>query len=236
MKKLFAVHGDKGGVGKTEVAKRTAAALLAQNPALTVIDGDSKNPGLHHAFRKHHGAVHCVNVMTSPGLEELFEILEAAPGDVILDLPARGSDVTGKLNGDGADEDAFPLEALLRNTGTELVILFVIDPTKAPLIALSDELDVLPNARWVVVRNHREERLFDAFDQSKIKQKLIKNGAAILDLVRLDPTVNDLLEADGGNLLSSQASENLSFIQKYRAEAALNRWTEQLKTAGLIDG
>jgi len=51
VKTIFFIHGDKGGVGKTEAAKRVAAVMLQAGKPLTLIDGDNKNPGLHLASK-----------------------------------------------------------------------------------------------------------------------------------------------------------------------------------------
>lgn len=236
MKRLVVIHGDKGGIGKTETARRTVAALLSLDPEITIVDGDSKNPGLHSAFKKHHQNCRCVNVMTPDGLSELFSIVEAARGDVILDLPARGSDTTQMMSGDGTDERSFPLDEILKELNVELNILFVIDQTKAPLLALRDEIEVLPDANWIVVRNHRETRPFTLFEHSEIKKLLDEKSIPIIDLARLDPDVNDILEAKMENLIVGQNSKHLSMIQKMRAKATLRVWTEQLLKAGLIRG
>ncbi|MFV1877768.1 AAA family ATPase [Nioella sp.] len=236
MKRIFFIHGDKGGVGKTEVAKRMAAVMLQAGRAVTLVDGDNKNPGLHAAFEKSELDVQCINVMTPAGRDTLFDVIAESPGDVLIDLPARGSDVTERLNRDGASEDGFSLELLLREIDAELRILFVIDQTRPPLAALRDELKALPaTTSWIIVRNWREERDFDLFDKSKTKADLDARGAPIIDLVRLDPRANDILENEGLNLISAQTSDKLSMLQKMRVKAAIRSWSEQMKIAGLIE-
>lgn len=235
MKQIFFVHGDKGGVGKTEVAKRMAAVMLQAGRTVTLVDGDNKNPGLHAAFEHSGLDVQRINVMTVAGRDALFDVIAEAAGDVLIDLPARGSDVTQRLNRDGASEDGFSLELLLREIDAELRILFVIDQTRPPLAALRDELKALPaTTSWIIVRNWREERDFDLFDKSKTKADLDARGAPIIDLVRLDPRVNDILENEGLNLISAQTSDTLSMLQKMRVKAAVRSWSEQMKIAGLI--
>ncbi|MFV1876154.1 hypothetical protein [Nioella sp.] len=236
MKQIFFVHGDKGGVGKTEVAKRMAAVMLQAGRTVTLVDGDNKNPGLHAAFEHSGLDVQRINVMTAAGRDALFDVIAEAAGDVLIDLPARGSDVTERLNRDGASEDGFSLELLLREIDAELRILFVIDQTRPPLAALRDELKALPaTTSWIIVRNWREERDFDLFDKSKTKADLDARGAPIIDLVRLDPRVNDILENEGLNLISAQTSDTLSMLQKMRVKAAVRSWSEQMKIAGLIE-
>ncbi|MRU17085.1 hypothetical protein FDP25_16715 [Roseovarius sp. A21] len=236
MKRIFFIHGDKGGVGKTEVAKRMAAVMLQAKEPVTLIDGDNKNPGLHAAFQNGELDVHCINVMTPAGRDALFDIIAESPGDVLIDLPARGSDVTERLTEDGASEDGFSLELLLSEIEAELTIIFVIDQTRSPLVALKDELAALPDAtRWIIVRNWREDRDFTLFDTTKVKADLEARGAAVIDMVRLDPRVNDSLENAGLNLITAQTSDKLSMLQKMRVKAAVRSWSEQMKIAGLLE-
>ena len=236
MKHIFFIHGDKGGVGKTEVAKRMAAVMLQAKEPVTLIDGDNKNPGLHAAFQNGELDVHCINVMTPAGRDALFDIIAESPGDVLIDLPARGSDVTERLTEDGASEDGFSLELLLAEIEAELTIIFVIDQTRSPLVALKDELAALPDAtRWIIVRNWREDRDFTLFDTTKVKADLEARGAAVIDMVRLDPRVNDSLENAGLNLITAQTSDKLSMLQKMRVKAAVRSWSEQMKIAGLLE-
>ena len=236
MKRIFFIHGDKGGVGKTEVAKRMAAVMLQNGQPVTLVDGDDKNAGLHAAF-KHSGlGVQRIKVMTPTGRDALFDIIAESPGDVLIDLPARGSDVTERLTEDGASEDGFSLELLLAEIEAELTIVFVIDQTRSPLVALKDELAALPDAtRWIIVRNWREDRDFTLFDTTKVKADLEARGAAVIDMVRLDPRVNDILENASLNLITAQTSDKLSMLQKMRVKSAVRSWSEQMKIAGLLE-
>lgn len=234
MKRIFLIHGDKGGVGKTEAAKRIAAVMMQAKHPITLIDGDNKNPGLHAAFKLGDGDVRCINVMKPAGLDALFEVIAESPGDVLIDLPARGSDVTARLAAGGASEDGFDLSLLIEEIRAEIYIIFVIDQTRAPVVALKDELAALPSAKWIIVKNHREDREFDLFDKSKIKADLEGRGAPVIDMIRLDPRVNDILENKSLNLLSALESDDLSMLQKIRIKAALRSWSDQMRKAGLL--
>lgn len=236
MKRIFMIHGDKGGVGKTEVAKRFAAVMLQAEKPVTLIDGDNKNPGLHAAFKSSDSDVRCINVMAPSGLDQLFEVIAESPGDVLIDLPARGSDVTARLASGGASEDGFDLAMLTKELGAEIYIVFVIDQSRPPLVALRDELTALPaTAKWVIVKNHREDRPFDLFDGSKVRKDLDGRGAPIIDMIRLDPKVSDAMENKGLNLLTAQTSDDLSMLQKIRAKSALRSWSDEMRKAGLIE-
>jgi hypothetical protein len=118
----------------------------------------------------------------------------------------------------------------------ELTLVFVIDQTRSPLVALREELAALPDTtRWIIVRNHREDRDFRLFETTQVKADLEARGAAIIDMIRLDPRVNDILENGSLNLITAQTSDKLSMLQKMRIKAAVRSWSEQMKIAGLIE-
>ncbi len=235
MKRVIFIHGDKGGIGKTEAAKRTAAALIESGVAL--VDGDAKNPGLYNSFNSEDILVRRYNVLKVEGLEELFETIATTEGDVLVDLPAGASAATEKMIDGGTAEGTIDLGMLLSEVQAQPVVMFVIDQNREPIQALRDELDVFPeNTKWIVIRNHFHERPFDLFNESKTKAKVEDRGGIIIDMARLDPAVTELMAAEKSNLIRIQDSSKASFIQKFRARTALREWRSELVKAGLLDG
>jgi len=70
--------------------------------------------------------------------------------------------------------------------------------------------------------------------RDRVKADLEARGAAIIDMIRLDPRVNDILENGSLNLISAQTSDTLSMLQKIRVKAAVRSWSEQMQKAGLV--
>jgi hypothetical protein len=237
MKRIIFSHGDKGGVGKTQVATRTAAAFAAQNKSLRLVDGDAKNPGLYQAWNSDEHPVHRCNVLRTEGIEDLFEIIASAEGDVLIDMPAGGSAATERFTGGGSEEGSIDLGMLLSEVDARAIVLFALDQNREPIAALRDELQVFPSKRtdWIVIRNHYEDRPFTDFDGSKTRDAVLERGGKIIDMARLDPAVTSLMSREGLNLISIQDSDKASMINKIRAKAALAGWIGQLKLAGVLD-
>ena len=238
MKRIIFAHGDKGGIGKTQVATRTAGAFAAIGKDLQLVDGDAKNPGLHQLWNSTAHPVHRCNVLKTEGIEDLFEIIASAKSDVLIDMPAGGSAATERFTGGGAEEGSIELDILLGAIDARTVVLFALDQNREPIAALRDELRVFPADRtdWIVVRNRYEDRAFTDFDDSRTRKAVIKRGGKIIDLARLDPAVTSLMSREGLNLITIQDSDKASMINKIRAKAALAGWIEQLKRAGVLDG
>lgn len=228
------MHGDKGGIGKSQAAHRTAAALLSAEIPIDLVDGDAKNPGLHAAFSGRQ-TVHRIDVMRPKGRDELFELIASSQHDVLVDLPAGASTATARMTSNGTQEGEIDLSALLHAVDAQLIVMFVLDQNIEPIAALRDELSILPaDAKWVLVRNHFQDRPFTDLEASKTFSRVTEAGGAVIDMVRLDPSVTVHMMRSHTNLIDIQSDPNASLIQRIRAQGALQDWMKQLSIAGVI--
>lgn len=233
MKRIIFVHGDKGGVGKTQCATRTAAAFEAAGQPLELIDGDAKNPGVDVLFGD---KARCMDLRKTVGMETLFEAIANASGDVLIDMPAGGSDATAKMKMDGSAEGTIDLSLLLQEIDARAVVLFVIDHNIEPIYALKAELKSFPPEQtdWIVVRNHFQDRPFNHFENSDTRKHLLESGGKIIDMTRLDPTVVEAMRTLKCNLSSFSTHPEASAIQKMRAKTAMRLWSSELQKVGLL--
>ena len=236
MKRIFFIHGDKGGVGKTQAATRTAAAFLASGVNVTLVDGDARNPGLYTLFDERPNPVHRCNVLKTEGLEDLFELIASAPGDILVDLPAGGSAATERMSSAGTSEGMIDLGLLAREVGAKIVVMFVMDQNRESIAALRDEMGAFPPeiTEWVIVRNLYEDRPFRDLETSKTYQDFLARGGKEMEMVRLDPSVISDMARNRINLLQAAQDDAFSMIKKIRAKSALRLWMEELKKVGVI--
>jgi hypothetical protein len=233
MKRIIFVHGDKGGVGKTQCATRTAAAFEAAGQPLELIDGDAKNPGVDVLFGD---KARCMDLRKTVGMETLFEAIANASGDVLIDMPAGGSDATANMQMDGSAEGTIDLSLLLQEIDARAVVLFVIDHNIEPIYALKAELKSFPPEQtdWIVVRNHFQDRPFNHFENSDTRKHLLEFGGKIIDMTRLDPAVVESMRTLKCNLSSFSTHPEASAIQKMRAKTAMRLWSSELQKVGLL--
>ncbi|WP_281969127.1 division plane positioning ATPase MipZ [Roseovarius nanhaiticus] len=236
MKKLILVHGDKGGSGKTHTAHLTAAILRQVGHPVTLVDGDAKNPGVHRYFDNKPDPVLRINARKPEGIDALIDAFLEAPADVLVDLPAGGSDMTNGFLGAGSAAGTVDIEALFQETGDRLVIMFVIDQSRDALVAVDAELKRLPDTvtDWVIVRNHRMDAPFERFERWNKTADL--KGATIIDMPPLDRRAIDALVDAKAHIGEIDAAETASALSKIRAKAALRVWRAELVKAGVING
>jgi hypothetical protein len=236
MKKLIVAHGDKGGVGKTHVALLTAAVLQTIGKPLTIIDGDAKNPGLYRYFNEKPDPVLRINARKPEGVDALIETFLGVPGDVLVDLPAGGSDTTAGFVGAGSAAGSVDIESIFKEIDARLVVLFTLDQGRDGIVALADEMKRLPESvtDWVIVRNHRLDVPFDRLDNWLDGMDL--GPAKIIDMPSLDRRVIELLVTEKKHIGEIDTIDMASALMKIRAKAALRVWTAELRKAGLLDG
>lgn len=235
MKRLILVHGDKGGTGKTHVAQITAACFQAAGHPVKLIDCDPMNPGLHRHFNGNPDAVEQINTRKAEGIDDMINVFYDAQCDVLVDLPAAGSDTTSAFLTVGTAAGTVDLESLLAEIGARLVILFVIDQGRDALVALNAEYKRMPKSAtdWLVVRNHRTNAPFDRFE--KAADKLGFGREIVLDMPELDRRVVEALVDAKTHIGKIDTVPGASSIMKIHAKSALRHWTAELKKGGLIN-
>ncbi|TGD61568.1 hypothetical protein EYC08_18280 [Tabrizicola sp. WMC-M-20] len=235
MKRMILVHGDKGGTGKTHVAQITAACFQAAGHPVKLIDCDPMNPGLHRHFNNNPDPVEQINARKPEGFDDLIGAFLDASGDVLIDLPAAGSDTTSAFLTEGTAAGTVDLESLLTEIGARLVVLFVIDQSRDALVALDAEYKRLPKSvtDFVIVRNHRSDAPFSRFE--KVAEKIDFSRAVILDMAALDRRITEALVDAKTHIGKIDTVPGASSLMKMRAKAALRIWTAKLTKGGLLN-
>lgn len=242
MKRLILVHGDKGGVGKTHVAHLTAAVLKQVGHPVTLVDGDAKNPGTYRLFNDKPDPVLRINVRKPQGIDELLDAFFDGTGDIMVDLPAGGSDVTDGFIADRPEVGKTNIAALFQETGDRLVVLFVIDQSWDSFAALQHEIARLPASvtDWIIILNGRIDAPFGYLDSWLDKPGreglMVIEQLTVIEMPALDPRVIDALVDAKAYVGEIATVPGASAILKMRAKAALRIWRTELTKAGLIDG
>lgn len=236
MKRLILIHGDKGGTGKTHVAQLTAAVFRSVGHPLLLVDGDAKNAGLYRSFTGKPDEVLKINIRKPEGVDALIERFADETGDVLVDLPAAGSDMTTRMTKAGSAEGAVDIRELFPQMDARLVIMFVIDQSRDAVVALDAEIKALssPVTDWIIVRNHRLDDVpFDRFE--KWQEPVDLSAVPVIDMHRLDRRVTEALVSAKMNLTELNDLPTASAMMKIRGQTALRAWTEELRKAKVLN-
>ena len=178
MSSIHFVGGEKGGVGKSVVARVLAQWLVDREVPFVGIDGDLSHGALARYYKDF---AQPVDLSSVEGADSIMDRALGAERRVLVDLPAQSVRSLGEWLA-GANVLAFAKEA-----GVAITVWHVTDGGFASLAELELALKLFgAHAHHVVVRNFGRSKHFAGFEESEARRTLDLLGGRILDLPELD--------------------------------------------------
>jgi hypothetical protein len=171
------IGGEKGGVGKSVVARLVAQYAIDRGFPFTAIDADSSHGTLRRHYSDHTRAI---DLSSFESADEIMGLATEADLRVVVDLPAQSERLllswiaeTGVLD-------------LARETNVTVAFWHVIDDGKDSVITLDRLLKRLGDSvRWRIVKNQGRGKDFSIFDQSPTHAAALALGALVIELPEL---------------------------------------------------
>ncbi len=180
---LILTHGEKGGVGKTTVARVVADFLSARDTTFRAFDAEGSTGQL---LRFHPDVTAAVEVDNAATIAPVLDYVMEAGGRrlALVDLGARsGEDVKGWLYRGGALEEA---EA----SRLGITVIYVLGGAVDSVGHLKECFSALGReVSYVIVKNFGVAGKFDVYDNSNVRQELLAIGAREIDFPALDGSV-----------------------------------------------
>jgi hypothetical protein len=225
MSKIHFVGGEKGGVGKSCVARLLAQYLIDHQIAFTVCDGDQSHAEMVRFYADYSQAV---NLADGDEADSIFEAALEDDQQVVVDLPSQSERLLARW----MDESG--LLELADKEGVPLVFWHVMDDGKNSIDLLQRLLETLeprPNLHIVAVKNLGRGVDFSYFDESETAKLALERGVRILTLPQLNPKVMNKI--DRLNLSFWAATHldqkaGLGKLERQRARVWLQRFYQQL--------
>ena len=226
MSKIHFVGGEKGGVGKSVLARLLAQYHIDHQLPFTAFDTDRSHGALLR-FYTHYSRPIVLDEFESA--DQLMEAALAADQDILVDLAAQTS---------------LPLHRwieqndLLNLAGEEQVpvIFWHVLDDGADGIALLGALceRYLDRAAYVAVRNYGRGRDFSAFDASPVRARAQQFGALVLDLPELHAGTMRKIDHQGISLWAGAHNKDsgLGLMDRQRVKVWLRRVYQQLDQVG----
>lgn len=231
MSQLHFIGGEKGGVGKSVMARVFAQYCIDRSIPFQGFDSDRS----HGSFRRFYAdyAAH-VGLEDFQSLDRLAEA--ALRGDdvqVLVDLAAQSSSsLRGWMDDTGVLE-------LFREAGVAVNCWHILDDGRDSLEMLGRLLESFKDeARYVIVLNHGRGGRFDAFQASPQKAMALALGAKIIELPKLHE--GSMRQVDHSNSsfwaaihAAEDGSQLLGILDRQRVKIWLRRIYAELDTLGL---
>jgi hypothetical protein len=181
--RLILTHGEKGGVGKTTVARVIADFLNSRDTTFRAFDAEGATGQL---LRFHPGETASVDVANAATIAPVLDYVMEPGGKriALVDLGARsGEDVKSWLYRGGALE-----EAEAGRLG--ITVVYVLGGAVDSVGHLKECYTALGRVvSYVVVKNFGVAGKFDVYDQSNVRKDLLSIGAREIALPALDGSV-----------------------------------------------
>ena len=231
MTNIHLIGGEKGGVGKSLVARVLAQYFIDKGIPFMGFDTD----------RSHGALVRFYQEFASPvavdSYESLDVIVEAAaenPGlRILVDLAAQTHNPLVKW----MDESGV-LETV-QELGLTLAYWHVMDSGKDSTDLLQKLLDRFgARLSYILVQNQLRGETFDIFDKSEAKVKALALGAKIITLRKLHEPVITKIDAVSSSFWAAQnrtttEPNGLGLLERQRVKVWIRNAYDQLDTLGV---
>jgi hypothetical protein len=182
--RLLLTHGEKGGVGKTTVARVLADFYKARDIPFRAFDAEGDTGQL---LRFHAEETSPVEVTRAALIAPVLDYLMDGNGSkrlALVDLGARtGADLKSWLYRGGALEEA-------EDNNLGITVVYVLGGAIDSVGHLKECYQELGRAcNYIVVRNLGVASKFEVYDQSKVREELLNEGAREIVFPALDPAV-----------------------------------------------
>ena len=177
MSTIHFIGGEKGGVGKSVVARLVAQYCIDRAIPFKAVDADGSHGSL---LRFYAGYTQPVDLSLYESADQILALATEEPRRVIVDLPAQSDRLLAAWIGEGG------VLELAAESDVRVVFWHVIDEGKEALTTL-DRLFARYDgaARYCVVKNRGRGKDFSLFDRSASRATAERLGAAVMDLPEL---------------------------------------------------
>jgi len=231
MSTIHFIGGEKGGVGKSVMARVLAQYMIDSNIAFTGFDTDRS----HGALMRFYSDYASPTVVDSyESLDTIIETAVALPAqNIIVDLAAQTHHpLSVWIESSGVLE-------LAEEMGIRLYYWNVMDSGKDSVDILSKLLDCYGSRfNYILVKNQLRDDNFSNLDFSEVKDRALEMNARMITIKRLYTPVMTKIDA---NSLSFWAAKNrdlehlnaLGMLDRQRVKMWLNHIYNQIDVLGI---
>ncbi len=227
MSHIHFIGGEKGGVGKSVVARVLAQWFVDRSVPFAGIDGDRS----HGVLVRSYGEFSQLVELNDPNsADQIFDRALGADRRVLIDLPAQSMRALSAWL-EGANVLQFA-----REMGIALSFWHVTDGGFASVNEIEKALELLGDrVTHKVVKNFGRSKDFAQLDESPVMQRLHALGAKFIELPELDGTAMYKVDRLGSSFwaaIHSSDAEGLKPLERQRVKLWLDRAYQQIDALG----
>ena len=228
MSHIHFIGGEKGGVGKSVVARVLTQRLLDLNLPLAAADADSSHGTLARSYAQY---TQHVDLEDCGSADEIMNRAMADERRVIVDLPAQS------LRHLQNWFEGAAIMRFARELDLQITLWHVTDGGFDSVADLERMLNLLGSQlSYIVVKNHGRARDFSQFEDSTAKHALLLLNGKILELPELDSATMYKIDRFGSSFWAAVNNADgawvLTPMERQRVRVWLERCYQQLDILG----
>lgn len=228
MSTVHFVGGEKGGVGKSVVARLLTQLFIDRSVPFMAFDADQSHGALLRYYADYTRAVDLAELSLA---DEIMDSALAAERSVVVDLPAQSQRPLSSWL------ESTDVLAFARESGVRLVLWHVTDGGFDSVAQLEHQIERHGGEfEYVVVENEGRSKNFRQFHASSAHQRLLELGGRVIRLPELDAAVMYDLDRFGSSFWAavntSEGPRALSPMARRRAQKWLEQATRALEPLG----
>jgi len=226
MARIHLVGGEKGGVGKSVLARILAQYCIDKSLPFKAYDGDLS----HGALMRYYGDFsEAVDLRNFESIDRIVEDAVERDLDIIVDLPAQASFGLDKWIEDSGIVD------FSKELGIILTLWHVMDDGTDSVRLLNRTLETYgAGPDYIIVRNYGRGGDFSLFDTSEERAQAETMGAKTMDLPGLHPGAMRKIDRVGASLWAAVNNKDeavgptLGLIERQRVKVWLGKAYNEL--------
>jgi hypothetical protein len=229
MSKIHFIGGEKGGVGKSVVARLCAQYCIDRALPFAAVDADASHGALLRFYAEY---TRSIDLARYESADEILAVATEVPRRVLVDLPAQSDRLLTAWLAEGG------VLELAAESGVQLVFWHVIDDGKDSVKTLERLLSRYEGtARYCIVKNLGRGSDFTLFDHSETRAHASRLGAAVLELPELHSAAMQKIDRLDTSFWSAMnvartGPDAFSRMERQRIKVWLNAANDQIARLG----
>ncbi len=221
MLRLHLIGGEKGGIGKSVLARILTQYHIDRSIPFLAFDGDLSHGALLRYYEEYSEGV---DLRDFESADRIVEMAAETQKQVIVDLPAQAAQTLERWITDTG------LVEFAEEIGIQLTLWHLLDDSTDCVQLLQRTVDAYGEGpAYILVRNLGRGSDFSYFNDSEAKEKAEALGAITLDLPALHPAAMRKIDRVGASLWAAannndeKVGPTLGLLERQRVRVWLNK-------------
>ena len=225
MSSIHFIGGEKGGVGKSVVARLLTQYCIDKNLLMSAVDADRSHGALLRFYSDFTQSGDLDNFDTS---DQIMQLALDADRRVLVDLPAQSDRLLRKwMEQNGIVELAAEYQI-------PITFWHIMDDGKDAINLLQGLLNTYGNSvKYVLVKNLGRGKDFTEFEHSEARKQAERAGAKIMTLEELHSTTMRKIDSLNASFWAASNNGQMGMLERHRVKVWIRKAFQEFERIGV---